>query len=70
MDLKHRVYFLFIFSLTINKFVFGQDYCDPFNAAATDGAVEKASFSNSCACSYPCTVDKVGEFVQFYYTKK
>lgn len=44
--------------------------CDPFEIGTGIERATRAFFSGSCFCDEPCTPDKVGYFVQFYYTRR
>lgn len=49
--------------------------CDPFEIGTNPTKVQMAQKNgelnpNNCLCTNPCTVDKVVEFVRFYYIKK
>lgn len=69
------VYFRLIALFVAANFVVAQDYCDPIDEGTNAEIVRNATINgelnpNACLCTYPCTVDKVGEFVQFYFTKR
>lgn len=49
--------------------------CDPFDTGTTPAIVQSATTNgeenpNACLCAFPCSVNTVGEFVRFYFTRR
>lgn len=49
--------------------------CNPFVSSASQEDLQEALAKgeedpNACLCTFPCTVDKVAQFVRFYYIKR
>lgn len=44
--------------------------CDPFDSGTNSDVVQAATNNPECVCTYPCTVDKVDDFVRLYFIKR